>query len=87
MNGVVNNKKYSSEELGNLLGINTSDLDLLYGLYTSKYINTNQTISLRELVAFILNDVITNPEYSSNFDDEIKADLNTINSYNKAIIC
>lgn len=79
MNGVVNNQKYSSQELGSLLGINTSDLDLLYGLYSLKYINTNQTISLKEFVNFILNDVITNPEYSNNFDSETKSKLNTIN--------
>lgn len=79
MNGVVNNKQYSSSELGNLLGINTSDLDLLYGLYSSKYINTNQNISLKELVNFILNDVVTNPEYSNNFDNTTKSKLNTIN--------
>lgn len=79
MNGAVANQKYSSQELGNLLGINTRDLDLLYGLYSSKYINTNQTISLKELVNFILNDVVTNPEYSSNFDSKTKSELNTIN--------
>ena len=79
MNGVVNNKKYSSQELGNLLGINTNDLDLLYGFYSSKYVNPNQTISLKELVKFILNDVVTNPEYSSNFDSETKLNLDTIN--------
>lgn len=79
MNGVVTNQKYSSQELGSLLGINTSDLDLLYGLYSSKYINTNQTISLKEFVNFILNDVITNPEYSNNFDSKAKSKLNTIN--------
>lgn len=79
MNGVVTNQKYSSQELGSLLGINTRDLDLLYGLYSSKYINTNQTISLKEFVNFILDDVITNPEYSSNLDGEAKSKLNTIN--------
>lgn len=79
MNGVATNQKYSSQELGNLLGINTSDLDLIYGLYSSKYVNTNQTISLKEFVDFILNEVVTNPEYSSNFDSKTKSELNTIN--------
>lgn len=78
MNGVVNHQKYSSQELGDLLGIHTSDLDLLFGLYNATYINANQTISLREFVDFILNDVVTNPEYSSNFNDETKSKLNTI---------
>lgn len=79
MNGVVNNKKYSSKELGSLLGINSTDLDLLYGLYSSKYVNTNQKISLKKLVNFILNDVVTNPEYSGDFNEKTKVDLNTIN--------
>lgn len=79
MDGTITNKKYSSTELSNLLGIDTNDLDLLYGLYTSKYVNTNQTISLKELVAFILDDVMKNPNYSSNFDQESTSKLNTIN--------
>lgn len=79
MNNVINNKKYSSNELGNLLGINSNDIDLLYGLYSSTYLNVNQTISLKELVTFILNYVITNPEYSNNFDNNTKSQLNTIN--------
>lgn len=84
MNGVVSHQKYSSQELGDLLGINTSDLDLLYGLYNATYINPNQTISLKEFVDFILKDVVTNPEYSSNFDDETKSKLNTIDGIMKA---
>lgn len=84
MGGVISNKQYSSQELGNLLGINTSDLNLLYGLYSSKYINTNQTMSLKEFVSFILNDVIKNSEYSSNFDDNMKKELNTINGIMEA---
>lgn len=79
MNDVINNKKYSNQELGNLLGINISDINLLYGLYSSTYINANQTISLKDLITFILDDVITNSEYSGNFDDEAKSQLNTIN--------
>lgn len=78
MKGVVNNKKYSSQELGSLLGINTTDLKLLYGLYQSEYIAPNQKISLKKLVDFILDDVIKNPEYEGNFDDETKSNLNTI---------
>ena len=79
MNGVVSGKKYSSQELSNLLGINASDLDLLYGLYSSTYVNQDQKISLKTLVNFILNDVITNPEYEGNFDSETKSQLSTIN--------
>ncbi len=79
MNGVINNKKYNSNELSSLLGINKENLNLLYGLYSSKYINTNLTISLKHFVNFLLNDVITNPEYASNFDDKQISKLNTVN--------
>ncbi len=79
MNGVMANKKYNSSELSSLLGINKQDLDLLYGLYNFKYINTNPTISLKQFVSFILDDVITNAEYASNFDETKISKLNTVN--------
>lgn len=79
MNGILNNKKYSSAELGNLLGMNTSNLNLLYGLYNVKYVNTNQTISLKDFISFLLNDVMKNPDYSSNFDSDTSSKLNTVN--------
>ena len=79
MKGVIDNKKYNSEELSNLLGINREDLKLIYGLYNFKYINTNPSLSLKDFVSFVLNDVITNKEYSKNFDDEKISKLNTVN--------
>lgn len=79
MNGTLNNKKYSCAELSNLLGMNTSNLNLLYGLYNVKYVNTNQTMSLKDFISFLLNDVMKNPDYSSNFDSDTSSKLNTIN--------
>ena len=76
MSGVLNNKKYNSQELSNLLGINKKDLDLIYGLYTSK--RTNTTISLKEFVEFLKTDVMQNGDYSSNFDETSKNKINTI---------
>ncbi len=86
MNGVINNKKYNSGELSSLLGINKQDMDLLYGLYSSQYVNTNPTLSLKEIVEFLINDVTTNPEYSSNFDDKQITKLNTVNGIMNATI-
>ena len=79
MNGTINNKKYNSVELSNLLGMNESDLKLLYGLYTIKYVNTNPTLSLKEMVTFLLDDVMNNPDFSSNFDKDATSTLKTIN--------
>lgn len=79
MKGTINNTKYSNTELSNLLGIQADNLNLLYGLYQTKYISPNQTISLRELVSFLINDVMKNPDYASNFDTDTSSKLNTIN--------
>ncbi len=78
MNSVLSNKQFSSSELSNLLGIDKDNLDLLFGLYVSKYVNVNQTISLKQFISFLTNDVMQNPEYSSNFDGESKTKINTI---------
>ena len=76
MDGVINNKKYNSAELSSLLSIDKENLKLLYGLYTSK---SNISLSLKEFINFLLNDVITNKEYASNFDKEQISKLNTVN--------
>ena len=83
IDGIVIDKKYNCEELSSLLNINKDDLKLLYGLYSSKYVNSNFTISLNEFINFLLKDVVTNPEYSSNFDSEQIANLNTVNGIMK----
>ena len=79
MDGVINNKRYNSSELSSLLGINREDLNLLYGLYDSKYIDKNLNLSLKEFIKFLLNDVVTNPEYSKNFDETQISRLDTVN--------
>ena len=85
MDGVKVGQKYESLELSSLLGINKDDLDLLYGLHVSKHSN-NQTISLRELVQFLLNHVVTNPDYSDHFDEEKVTKLKTIQGIMNATI-
>lgn len=86
MQGIIDNKKYSHQELASLLGINDEKVQLLYGLYNSKYINTNRTISLKEFISFLLNDVVNNPSFASNFDDNMIQKLNTVNSIMHASI-
>ena len=80
MNGAIANKQYTYSELSNLLGINQEDLKLLYGLYTFKYLNPNPQMSMRDFVTFLLNDVITNPNYSNGFEQDKITKLNTVNT-------
>ncbi len=84
MNGVINNKKYNNNEISSLLNINKENINLLYGLYNSKYINKNPSLSLKEFVNFLLKNVVTNKEYSSNIDKEQISRLNTVNSIMQA---
>ncbi len=83
MNGVVNGKEYSEGELALLLGINEEDMELLYGLYNFEYISTNPTISLENFINFLLDDVINNSEYSSNFSEDQTVKLKTVNGIMK----
>ena len=80
MNSTLNNQKYDSNSLSSLLGMDQENLDLLYGLYQSLYINKNQTISLKDFIDFILNDVVTNSQYASNFDQEKILKLKTVST-------
>lgn len=84
MNGVLNGKKYSSYELSTLLNIDGENLSLLYGLYSSKYVNQNLSLSLKKFIDFLLNDVVNNNEYSKNFEGDQLSRLHTVNGIMKA---
>lgn len=86
MTGVENGKTYTSTELAKLLGSNKEKIDLLYGLYVSKYISPNQKQSLKQFVEFILNDVMENSDYADNFKTDEKEQLKTINSIMNSVL-
>lgn len=77
INSTLSDKKYSSQELSKLLNINENSINLIYSLYQLKDKDIN--ISLKEFTGFILDKVVSNPEYSSNFDKDSKNKLSTIN--------
>ncbi len=75
----INKEKLSSSKLGSLLGIDNDTVSLLFGLYNTKYIKSNNKISLKNYVDFIVKDVMNNKDYSANFDKDNKEKLTTIN--------
>ena len=79
MTSSLNKNEYSSAELSDFLGMDEDSISLLYGLYNYKYGNTNQTISLKDVVSFILSDVVTNETYGDKVDADSKAKLEVIN--------
>ncbi len=80
MNGVTNNTKYSSRSMSDLLGMDKSKIDLIYGLYINENINKNPTMSLRTMVDFLVNDVMNNKDYANNFDTNSKLKLENVQS-------
>lgn len=80
----LNNKKYTSNEISSLLGINKDKVDLLYGLY--KFKNSSKTMSLRCIINFIISDVINNDEYKNNFNDNSRARVYAINDIVNGVI-
>lgn len=86
MESVMNGKKYSANEISNLLDLSKEDVKLLYSLYSAKYMNHNMSASLKEFVEFMLKDVVTNEKYSKQIDSEQTIKLNTINGIMNAVI-
>lgn len=78
MVSTINENKYTVLSISKLLGIDDNKISLLFSLYNSKYINEGSTISLYNFVDFVINDVMNNPEYSKNFDNEKQVKLTTI---------
>lgn len=78
MNSVNNDIYYSSYDFANFINLDKNSIDLLYSLYEVAYLNKNITISMNDFVSFLLENVITNPEYSTNFDDNSINKLRTI---------
>lgn len=77
INSTLSGKKYSSHELSKLLNIDEESINLIYSLYQLK--DKDIEVSLKEFTGFILDKVVSNPKYSSNFDEDSKNKLHTIN--------
>ena len=78
MTGVLENRKYNSNALSSLLGINQEEMKLLFGLYDSIYQDTNEEISLKDFVEFLLKDVAINKNDSNQLNEEKLSKLNTV---------
>ncbi len=80
MTSTLNGTKYTSSRLSALLNIDNNTMNLLFSLYHSKSIKSNQEISLYNYVDFIVKDVMNNKDYSENFDASKKEKLTTIHA-------
>lgn len=71
-NSDLNTKKLTSQEMAQIFGLGNELTTNLYNYYA--IIKTkNLKLTINEFANFILTDVLTNPNYSFNFDDNLKA--------------
>ncbi|MBR3323206.1 MMPL family transporter, partial [Candidatus Saccharibacteria bacterium] len=72
------NTRYSYGELGRAFKLDASKLRLVYALYEYRHVNTEPKISLWNLITFIDEKVLPNPEYASRLGESEKTKLSTI---------
>lgn len=72
------NTRYSYGELGRAFKLDASKLRLVYALYEYHHVNTEPKISLWNLIAFIDEKVLPEPEYASRLGESEKTKLSTI---------
>ena len=73
------NKKRTPEEITNILNINKDTYDDLIILYNTK--DNATTLTLNEFSKYTKNNLLTNPKYQDNFNDEIKNELDMLEKF------
>lgn len=86
MQSTINNTLYDYESLAQLLSMKTDDTKLIYALYDIEEKNVSIELSLSEFTNFVLDDVLTNPDFVTYFDDDSIKKLRTINGIMQATI-
>ena len=77
---IMNNQKtaYSYGALSTTFKLDVEKVKLVYALYEYRHINTEPQISLRDLVYFIDEKVLPNPEYASRLGEAEQTKLATL---------
>lgn len=86
INGTVEGKAYTPNELAALIGMDSSQLRQLYLLYTTQYGNTsNWSVSVKNLLDCLNSGVLDKPEYSAMIDPEMKSKLGSAGTMINAV--
>ncbi len=76
INGTVEGKSYTPDELANLIGMDASQLRQLYLLYTTQYGDTTKwRVSVSNLLDCLNGGALDKPEYAAMIDSEMKSQL------------
>ena len=73
------NKKRTPEEIMNILNIAKDTYDDLIILYNTK--DNNTTLTLNEFSKYTKNNLLTNPKYQDNFNDDVKNELDMLERF------
>ncbi len=73
------NKKRTPEEITNILNIAKDTYDDLIILYNTK--DNNTTLTLNEFSKYTKNNLLTNPKYQDNFNDDVKNELDMLERF------
>lgn len=74
-----------SKTMAGIFGIDENSMSKLYLYYYSIY-GVDTTLTMHEFSSFIINDVLTNPLYSSLFDEEAINKLKQLNTFSDITI-
>ncbi len=83
MNLTLDNTLLDSGSMSSLLGINESDIRLLYSLYDINYLKKDIKLSYYEFIQFLINNVVNNKEYNEALTKDKITKINTINKIMK----
>ncbi len=72
------NTKFSTENLAQTFNLDQNKIKLVYALYNYRYENTSPLLSLKTLINFIDEKVLTNPDYANRLSEEEQTKLRTI---------
>lgn len=85
--GAVSGKGYSASEIADLTGMSEQDISMLYLLYVTNHGgSSNISVSIRDFLDFLADDVLTNPQFSSYIDSQNASSLQSARTLADAIV-
>lgn len=79
------NRARSKEDIANILGVDPSKLDDVYILYTAEN-GVAVRLTMYQFSSFVINDVLTNPQYASMITAEQRSDLQKLYNFSNPVI-
>lgn len=79
------NRARSKEDIANILGVDPSKLDDVYILYTAEN-GITVRLTMYQFSSFVINDVLTNPQYASMITAEQRSDLRKLYNFSNPAV-